>query len=107
MAGKNPLVTLAKKIPKEIDIFAVGYDEAVDKNDYMMGISDLMSLKKNNSPSYASMCYALGIHQGIIEEAESHIRLYHSYQNGVNRMGDNKRIDNIIEFLTFKFIDVS
>ena len=56
---------------------------------------------------FCRLTYAMGINQGTEEEAEVHLRLYHSTQNGQDQSSNVQRINAMIMFLTAKYIDVS
>ena len=104
---KNPLIILAKKIPAAIDNFAVAYDASSDKEELFKTLGDVHALRRRNLDLFSRMTYAIGVDQRVVEETEQHIRLYHSTQNGVNKITDNPRIDALVHFLTCKYVDVS
>ena len=104
---QNPLIALAKKIPQEVDAFAVAYDASANKESFLLCLGDVMQLRKDNHEMYCNMLNDLGISEKVEEEAEEHIRLYHSTQNGVNKITDIRRIHAIIKFLSCKYVDVS
>ena len=103
----NPLIATAKRLSADLDVFALAYDASSDKDSFMLCLGDTMELRKDNHALFCRMNYALGINQQVEEEAEEYIRLYHSNQNGIDKLRDQKRIFALINYLICKYIDVS
>ena len=103
----NPLVKLAKINPQEVDKFAEKYDQNADKEHTIQQLGDLMKLRKTNLALYANITNALGINQQVEEDAELHITLHHSNQNGKDHSTDHDRTHALVLFLIQTYVDVS
>ena len=103
----NPLVTLAKAVPTDVDKIALEYDSATDKEQFIDDLGDLMKLRRDNISLYARLTLALGIHQKVEEETEQYLILYHSNQGGVDRSTDNNRVYAMMMYLVQTYVDVS
>ena len=103
----NPLVKLARIIPKEIDAFAERYDRAVDKEKLLADLGDLLKLRKTNLALYANITNTLGLDQQVEEETEMHIRLHHANQLGADHTTNDDRTHALVLFLIQTYVDVS
>ena len=103
----NPLLKLARIIPKEIDLFAAKYDKSNDKEQVLAELGDLMKLRRTNLALYASITNALGLNQQVEEEVEVHIRLHHARQDGNDYTTDDDRTHALVLFLIQYYVDVS
>ena len=104
---QNPLIKLAKIIPKELDKFAEQYDRTTDKEKLIGDLGDLMKLRRTNLGLYANITNTLGLNQQCEDETEVHIRLHHSNQQGVDQSTDDQRIHALVLFLIQYYVDVS
>ena len=103
----NPLIKLARIMPKDIDAFAKKYDRAVDKEKILGDLGDLMKLRTTNLALYANITLALGLNEQVEEETELHIRLHHANQGGADHTTDDNRTHALVLLLIQTYVDVS
>ena len=104
---QNPLIKLAKIIPKDIDLFAEQYDKSNDKEKLLADLGDLMQLRRSNLALHANITNTLGLNQQVEEETEVCIRLHHSNQGGLDRSTDDNSTHALVLYLIQTYVDVS
>ena len=103
----NPLIKLAKVMPSEIDRFALRYDMAEDKKEFVKTIGDLHNLPPENKSLYAKVTLALNITDDVYNDCMLYMLNTHSNQNGVNHTGDSDRLYAMTDFIVQAYVDVS
>ena len=103
----NPLIKLANAMSDDIDKFAAGYDDAIDKKLFIRNIGDLYRMSENQKGMYANITTAVGITDDVYNDTFIYLFKNHSQQGGINRQGDSARIYAMADFIVQAYVDVS